>query len=222
MYLEISPSGGKYWRLKYRFLGKEKRLALGVYPDVPLAAAREKREDARKKLAAGLDPGEAKKADKRAALLAATNSFEAVALGWMAELTPYVTAGSMAKTKARFEKDVFPWLGKRPVADIDAPEVLAVLKRIDSRGARFTAHKVRGEISRAFRYGIKEGYCKFDPARDLVSAIPPAQTTHFASITEPEKVGAMLRAFDGFSGTFPVLCALKLAPIVDVHAELTH
>lgn len=107
MYLEVSPSGGKYWRLKYRFLGKEKRLALGVYPDVPLAAAREKREDARKKLAAGVDPGEAKKADKRAALLAATNSFEMVALGWMDELKPYVTAGSMAKTKARFEKDVF-------------------------------------------------------------------------------------------------------------------
>ncbi|NKA75098.1 integrase [Ralstonia solanacearum] len=214
MYLEVVPSGGKYWRLKYRFAGKEKRLALGVYPDVSLAAAREKRDDARKKLAADIDPGEAKKADKRAVRLAATNSFEAVALGWMDELKPYVTAGSMAKTKARFEKDVFPWIGKRPVAEIDAPEVLTVLKRIDSRGARFTAHKVRGEISRAFRYGIKEGYCKFDPARDLVNAIPPAQTTHFASITEPAKVGAMLRAFDGFSGTFPVLCALKLAPML--------
>lgn len=107
-----------------------------------------------------------------------------------------------------------PLIGKRPVAEIDAPEVLTVLKRIDSRGARFTAHKIRGEISRAFRYGIKEGYCKLDPARDLVNAIPPAQTTHFASITEPAKVGAMLRAFDGFSGTFPVLCALKLAPML--------
>ena len=132
MYLEISPSGGEYWRLKYRFLGKEKRLALRVYPDVPLAAAREKREDARRKLAAGVDPGESKKADKRAARLAATNTFEAVALGWMDELKPYVTAGSMVKTKARFEKDVFPWIGKRPVAEIDAPEVLTVLKRIDS------------------------------------------------------------------------------------------
>lgn len=99
MYLEVSPTGGKYWRLKYRFLGKEKRLALGVYPDVSLAAAREKRDDARKKLAAGVDPSEAKKADKRAARLAATNSFEAVALGWMDELKPYVTTGLMAKTK---------------------------------------------------------------------------------------------------------------------------
>jgi integrase len=214
MYLEVAPSGGKYWRFKYRFSGKEKRLALGVYPDVSLAAARAKRDEARKRLAADIDPGEAKKAEKRAVRLAATNSFEAVARGWMDERKPYVTPGSWKKTEARFEKDVFPWLGKRPVAEIDAPEILTVLKRIDSRGARFSAHKVRSEISRVFRYGIKEGYCKADPARDLVEAIPPAQTTHFASITEPDKVGAMLRAFDGFSGTFPVLCALKLAPLL--------
>jgi len=214
MYLEVSPAGGKYWRFKYRFTGKEKRLALGVYPDVPLAAAREKRNDARKKLAAGIDPGEAKKAGKRAALLAATNSFEMVTLGWMGERKDYVTEGSWGKTKARFEKDVFPWIGRRPVAEIDAPEILAVLKRIDSRGARFTSHRVRSEISRVFRYAIKEGYCKTDPARDLVDAIPPAQTTHFASITDPAKVGEMLRAFEGFNGTFPVLCALKLAPML--------
>lgn len=214
MYLEVSPAGGKYWRLKYRFAQKEKRLALGVYPDVSLAVARERREDARKKLAAGVDPGEAKKADKRAALLAATNSFESVVRAWMNERKPYIAEGSWAKTLSRFEGDVFPWLGKRPISEIDAPEILLVLKRIDSRGARFTAHRVRGEIGRAFRYGIKEGYCKSDPARDLLDAIPPAQTTHFASITDPSKVGAMLRAFDGFSGTFPVLCALKLAPML--------
>lgn len=214
MYLEVSPAGGKYWRLKYRFAGKEKRLALGVYPDVPLAAARARRDEARRKLAAGIDPGEAKKAEKRAVRLAATNSFEMVALGWMAERKTYVEIGQYEKTLARFKKDVFPWIGKRSIAEIDAPEILAVLKRIDSRGARFTAHRVRSEVSRVFRYAIKEGYCKTDPARDLVDAIPPAQTTHFASITEPEKVGAMLRAFDGFSGTFPVLCALKLAPML--------
>lgn len=216
MYLEISPAGGKYWRLKYRFAGKEKRLALGIYPYVSLADARGRRYQARKALAAGFDPGAIKKAEKRAARIAATNSFEAVALGWMDERKPYITAGSWEKTKARFEKDVFPWLGKRPVVEIDAPEILAVLKRIDSRGARFTAHKVRSEISRVFRYGIKEGHCKGDPAGNLVQAIPPAQTTHFASITEPEKVGAMLRAFDSFAGTFPVLCALKLAPMLFV------
>ncbi|NIF54628.1 integrase arm-type DNA-binding domain-containing protein [Burkholderia sp. Ax-1724] len=214
MYLEVAPNGSKYWRLKYRFAGKEKRLALGIYPYVSLADARERRYEARKALAAGFDPGEVKKAEKPAARMAAANSFAVATQGWLDERKPYVTAGSWEKTKARFEKDVFPWLGKRPVSEIDAPEILSVLRRIDSRGARFTAHKVRSEISRVFRYGVKEGYCKDDPAGNLVKAIPPAQTIHFASITEPEKVGAMLRAFDGFAGTFPVLCALKLAPML--------
>lgn len=216
LYLEIAPSGGKWWRLKYRFGGKEKRYSLGVYPEVTLATARKKRDEAREKLAAGIDPGEAKKAEKRASLLAAANSFEVVARGWMDERRTTVEPAQHAKTLARMENDVFPWLGKRPIAEIDAPEILVVLKRVDGRGARFTAHRIRSEISRIFRYGIKEGHCKADPARDLVDAIPPAQTTHFASITEPEKVGEMLRAFDGFTGTFPVLCALKLAPMLFV------
>ncbi|ALX12450.1 integrase [Burkholderia cepacia JBK9] len=216
LYLEVAPSGGKWWRLKFRFGGKEKRISLGVYPDVSLAVARKKRDEAREKLAAGVDPGEAKKADKRAARLAAANSFEVVAHGWMDERKTVVQIGQYEKTLARFNTDVFPWLGKRPIAEIDAPEILTVLKRIDGRGVRFTAHRVRSEISRIFRYAIKEGYCKADPARDLVDAIPPAQTTHFASITEPAKVGEMLRAFDAFSGTFPVLCALKLAPMLFV------
>ncbi|WP_102811520.1 tyrosine-type recombinase/integrase [Burkholderia pseudomallei] len=216
LYLEIAPSGGKWWRLKYRFGGKEKRYSLGVYPEVTLATARKKRDEAREKLAAGIDLGEAKKAEKRASLLAAAHSFEVVARGWMDERKTTVEPAQHAKTLARMENDVFPWLGKRPIAEIDAPEILVVLKRVDGRGARFTAHRIRSEISRVFRYGIKEGHCKADPARDLVDAIPPAQTTHFASITEPEKVGEMLRAFDGFTGTFPVLCALKLAPMLFV------
>ncbi|KGU72139.1 phage integrase family protein [Burkholderia pseudomallei MSHR4304] len=127
-----------------------------------------------------------------------------------------VEPGQYTKTLARFEKDVFPWLGKRPILDVDAPEILAVLKRIDGRGARFTAHRVRSEISRVFRFGIKEGLCKADPAKDLIGAIPPATTTHFASITDPAKVAEMLRAFDAFTGTFPVCCALKLAPLLFV------
>ncbi|WP_233831765.1 tyrosine-type recombinase/integrase [Paraburkholderia sp. ZP32-5] len=216
LFLLVTPAGRRYWRLKYRIAGKEKLLALGVYPDVSLAAARKKRDEAREKLAAGVDPGEAKKADKRAVRIAAANSFEAVALAWMDERRPYVEQAQYDKTLARFQNDAFPWLGKRPISEIEAPEILDVLKRVDGRGARFTAHRLRGEISRVFRYGIKEGFCKSDPARDLVGAIPPAQTEHFASITEPAKVGEMLRAFDGFAGTFPVLCALKLAPMLFV------
>jgi len=216
LFLLITPAGQRYWRLKYRFAAKEKLLSLGVYPDVGLAAARKKREDAREKLAAGIDPGEAKKADKRAVRLAAVNSFESVALAWMDERKSTVEPAQHDKTLARFKSDAFPWLGHRPIKEIDAPEILAVLKRVDSRGARFTAHRLRSEISRVFRFAIKEGHCKADPARDLVGAIPPAQTTHFASITDPKKVGEMLRAFDAFSGTFPVKCALRLAPLLFV------
>ncbi|MDQ7975926.1 integrase arm-type DNA-binding domain-containing protein [Paraburkholderia sp. SARCC-3016] len=216
LFLLITPAGGKRWVLKYRYNGKEKSLALGMYPAVSIAEARKRRDVAREKLAAGIDPGEAKKADKRAARLAAANSFESVALAWMDERRPYVEQAQYDKTLARFNNDAFPWLGKRPVSEIEAPEILDVLKRVDGRGARFTAHRLRGEISRVFRYGIKEGFCKSDPARDLVGAIPPAQTTHFASITEPAKVGEMLRAFDAFNGTFPVQCALKLAPMLFV------
>uniref|UniRef100_UPI0005724FA8 tyrosine-type recombinase/integrase n=1 Tax=Burkholderia pseudomallei TaxID=28450 RepID=UPI0005724FA8 len=178
MFLLVQPNGAKYWRLSYRFLGKEKRYSLGVYPEVTLATARKKRDEAREKLAAGIDPGEAKKAEKRASLLAAAHSFEVVARGWMDERKTTVEPAQHDKTLARMENDVFPWLGKRPIAEIDAPEILVVLKRVDGRGARFTAHRIRSEISRVFRYGIKEGHCKADPARDLVDAIPPAQTTH--------------------------------------------
>lgn len=216
LFLLLTPAGQRYWRMKYRVAGKEKLLALGVYPDVSLAAARKKRDEARELLAAGGDPSAAKRSSKLAQRIASANSFEVVATGWMEERKTVVQASQYEKTLARFKADVFPWLGKRPISEIDAPEILTVLKRIDSRGARFTAHRVRSEISRVFRYAIKEGFCKADPARDLVDAIPPAQTTHFASITEPVKVGEMLRAFDGFQGTFPVQCALKLAPMLFV------
>ncbi|MGF6937859.1 integrase [Paraburkholderia sp. UCT70] len=216
MYLEIAPSGGKYWRLKYRFGGRERRLALGVYPDVSLAAARRKRSAAREQLAAGIDPSDVKKADKRAARLNANNSFEGVARDWLEERKSVVQIGQHEKTLARLQNDVFPWLGKRPITGVDAPEILVVLKRIDSRGARYSAHRVRSEISRVFRYAIKEGKAKSDPAKDLIGAIPPPIEKHFAALTEPAKVAEMLRAFDGFSGTFPVLCALKLAPMLFV------
>ncbi|MGO3741191.1 tyrosine-type recombinase/integrase [Kerstersia sp.] len=215
LYLLVNQTG-KYWRMDYRYGGKRKTLAIGVYPTVGLADARERCQDARKLLASGIDPSEQKKADKRASLLAASNSFESVALAWIAERQSQVSPSTHDHTLARMQNDVFPWLGKRPITEIDAPEILTILKRMDARGVRFSAHKTRSEISRVFRFGIKEGYCKSDPARDLVGAIPQAKQQHFASITDPAKVGEMLRAFEGFSGTFPVLCALRLAPMLFV------
>ncbi len=135
MYLQLDKSGGKYWRMNYRFAGKDKTLALGVYPDVPLAAARKKRDEARERLAAGSDPGEIKKADKRALRIAVMNSFEAIALAWMEERRSSVEPAQYEKTMARFRNDVFPWIGKRPIGEIDAPELLALLKTRRSRGS---------------------------------------------------------------------------------------
>lgn len=215
LYLLVKQSG-KYWRWDYRHLGKRKTLALGVYPEVSLAQARERHQNGRKQLAEGIDPNQQKKIEKRVAQLAASNSFEAVALAWLEERGETVAQEQIGRTLARLKKDAFPWLGKQPVTEIDAPEILSVLKRVDARGARYTAHRLRSEISRIFRYGIKEGYCKTDPARDLLGAIPQPKEQHFAAITEPAKVGEMLRAFEGFSGTFPVQCALKLAPMLFV------
>ena len=216
LYLEVMPTGARYWRLKYRIGGKEKRLAFGVYPEVRPAEARDKAREARALIRAGTDPGEAKKAAKRESVIASANTFEMVALEWTDGLKSQVGLPQYERTLARMQNDVFPWLGRRPITEIDAPEILLVLRRIDSRGARYSAHKVRSEISRVFRYAIATGRAKGDPAKDLIGAIPPATEKHFASITEPTKVAEMLRAFDGFAGTFPVQCALKLAPLLFV------
>ena len=214
LYLMVSESGAKYWRLKYRIAGKEKLLALGVYPEVGPAEARAKAHKARELIRDGGDPGEQRQATKRAKQQASANTFENVTREWLEGRKSRVEEAQHLKTLARMENDVFPWLGKRPIAEIDAPEILAVLQRIDGRGARYSAHRVRSEVSRVFRFAVATGRAKGDPARDLLGAIPPPVEKHFAAITEPAKVAEMLRAFDAFSGTYPVLCALRLAPLL--------
>lgn len=216
LYLMVTKAGAKYWRLKYRVAGKEKLLALGVYPEVGPAKARARAKTARELIGDGGDPSEQRKQAKRARKIAAGNTFEVVAREWLEGRKSRVAEAQHLKTLARLENDVFPWLGRRPISEIGAPEVLEVLKRIDGRGARYSAHRVRSEISRVFRYGIATDRLKSDPARDLVDAIPPPVETHFSSITDPVKVGEMLRAFDGFSGTFVVQCALRLSPLLFV------
>lgn len=216
LYLEISPAGGKLWRLKYRFGGKEKRLALGAYPEVSLKEARERRDEARKLLANGADPGEAKKAQKAAGVERATNCFEVICREWLESRKDSVEPAQHTKTLARMESDVFPWLGGRPITDITAPEVLAVLRRIDERGARYTAHRVRSEISRCFRFAVATGRAERDPCPDLQGAIPPVKTEHMPSLTTPKDAAELLRAIDAFRGTFVVKCALLLAPLLFV------
>ena len=216
LFLLVNPSGSKYWRLKFRVDGKEKLLSFGTYPEVRLREARERRDEAKKLMAAGVDPAENRKAQKAARVEEVSNSFEVLCREWLIQRSDTVEPAQTAKTLARMEKDVFPWLGRRPIADITAPEILSVLRRIDERGARYTAHRVRSEISRAFRYAIATGRAQRDPCPDLKGAIQPVKTEHMPAITNPKEAGELMRAIDGFRGTFVVKCALQLAPLLFV------
>ena len=216
LYLEIPPSGSKLWRLKYRFVGKEKRLALGIYPAVSLADARKGRDNARRLLAQGIDPGEYRKIEKAARFERAENSFEVVAREWFAKYSPTWAPSHAVKIAKRLENDVFPWMGARPIAEITAPELLKVLRRIEGRGALDTAHRAHQNCGQVFRYAVATGRSTRDPSADLRGALPPANHEHFASITEPAKVAELLRAIGGFKGTFIVQCALRLAPMLFV------
>ena len=216
LYLLLNTNGSKWWRLDYRFDGKRKTLSVGVYPEISLKDARERRDAARKLLADGVAPGAQRKAAKatRAALNA--NSFEIVCREWLENKRSNIEEAQYKKALARLEKDVFPWMGKHPIAEITAPEVLAVLRRIDARGARYTAHKVKSEISQCFRYAIATGRAERDPCPDLKGAIPAPKTENLPSITDPKSFAELLRAIDGFKGTFVVRCALLLAPLLFV------
>jgi len=216
MYLEISTGGGKWWRLKYRFGGKEKRLSLGVYPDVGLKDARDRRDEARKLLANGIDPSIERKVQKASTVERAANSFEAVAREWFARHSPGWATTHADKIMGRLEKDVFPWLGGRAIAEIKAPEVLTVLRRVEARGALDTAHRVHQNCGQVFRYAVATGRAERDISSDLRGALPAARHTHFASVTEPAEVASLLRALDAFQGTFVVQCALRLAPLLFV------
>lgn len=216
LYLEISPAGGKWWRLKYRFDGKEKRLSLGVYPDVSLKEARDRRDAARKLLADGVDPGANRKIQKAARVEQAANSFEVVAREWYAKHSPGWAASHASKIIRRLENDVFPWVGSKPISDITAPELLSTVRRIEGRGALDTAHRALQNCGQIFRYAVATGRTDRDPSGDLRGAVPPARPNHYASIVEPDGVGELLRAIEGFRGTLVVMSALKLAPLLFV------
>lgn len=216
LYLEVSPAGGKLWRLKYRFLRREKRLALGAYPAVSLVKARKGRDAAKELLEEGIDPGVYRKVQKATLVEQAANTFEVVAREWYARHQPTWAPTHACKIIKRLENDVLPWLGKRPIAQITAPEVLKVLHRIEGRNALDTAHRVHQNCSQIFRYAVATGRADRDPCTDLRGALPPAKRQHFASITEPKQVAELLRALDAFSGTLVVQSALKLAPLVFV------
>jgi len=214
LYLEVSPSGGKLWRWKYRFEGVEKKLSLGNYPDVSLKAVRERHGEARRQLAAGIEPGAARKAERLAK--AGSESFEAIAREWHGKFSPGWVESHGTRILKRLEADLFPWLGKRPIAEIKAPDLLAVLRRIESRGALETAHRAMQNAGQVFRYAVATGRAERDISGDLRGALPAPKEKHHASITDPKRIGGLLRAIDSYEGAFVTKCALRLAPLVFV------
>lgn len=216
LYLEIAPTCGKWWRLKYRFNGKEKRLSLGVYPEIGLKDARERCIDSRRLLVDGIDPSENRKAMKAARNHLLANNFEVIAREWFAKYSATWAVDHANRTIRRFERDIFPWLGERPIANITAPELLSVVRKIENRGALETAHRALGNCGQVFRYAIATGRAERDTSSDLRGALPPVKGKHFASIIEPEKVAELLRTIDGYKGSHIVFCALRLAPLVFV------
>lgn len=183
MYLEVMPNGSKYWRLKYRLLGKEKRLALGVFPLVTLAEAREKRDAARKLVISGTDPSAAKKQKKRLAVMNAANTFEAVAREWHGKKAERWAEKTSTKIMRYLENDIFPYIGSRPIADIDPPELLDALRKIEARGAYYNATRIKQYCGQIFRYGVATGKVKRDPSRDLDGALTTAKTKHYAALS---------------------------------------
>ncbi len=224
MYLLVTVSGGKLWRYDYRFNGKRKTAALGQYPSVSLADARQRRDETKKLLANGQDPSAIKRAQKQVGGDRTADSFEIIAREWFNSFKEQWTPGHAKNLIGRLEREVFPYLGHLPIEEIKAPDVLKVLKRIESRGILETAHRVKTIISQVLRFSIAHGYrADRDCTVDLKGAIPPATAKHFAALTDPKDVAGLMRAIDGFKGSFVVKCALQLAPLLFCRpGELRH
>lgn len=224
MFLEARPNGVGWWRLRYWSGGKEGMISLGVYPEVKLAEARKRRDSARQAIAEGVNPSDQRKA-VRAALAARTDAeqaglpppgtFENVARQWLSTVhEAKVSKGHAERTRIRLEQFIFPHLGKRPISEIEAPELLAVLRKIEARGTIETTHRAKDACGQVFRFGIASGECTRNPAADLRDALRPVQTRHFAAIVDPKQAGELLLAIDGYSGHPVTLAALKLSALL--------
>jgi integrase len=223
LYIQVQPSGGKWWRLKYRLGGKEKLLALGTFPEVPLKEARDLRDDAKRLIRSGIDPSAHKKYLKESVRANTEDSFEVVAREWFGKHSPNWSLDHANRTKSRLEKDLYPWLGHRPVSDVTASELLAVIRRIETRGALDTAHRALSNCGHIFRYAVATGRAERDPSSDLKGALPPVRSQNHAAIIDPREVGHLLRAIDGYDGEEVTKAALQLAPLVFVRpTELRH
>jgi integrase len=214
LYLLVQPNGGKWWRFDYMHQGRRKTLSFGTYPEVSLVAARARRAEAREKVAAGIDPSRERQEAREAAVQAMT--FGEVADEWLERQRHVLALATFEKATWVLKTLVGPWLGKRPIAEIEPPELLSVLRRIESRGKHETAHRTKQRCGQVFRYAIATGRAQRDPSADLRDALTPVRSKHRAAVTHPEQVGELLNAIDGFNGTFVVKSALQLAPLVFV------
>lgn len=215
LYLLVHPNGGRYWQMKYRHAGKERTLSFGTYPDVSLADARKRRDEARAMLAHDVDPGEVKRANRLRQRQEAASSFEAVAREWFDRHLAGKAPSHRDKVVRRLERDVFPYIGHRPIADIKAPEVLEVARRVERRGAVDTAHRVIQNIGEVCRYGIATGRAESDPTPALRGALPAVRHKHYPAPTDdPSAVGGILRMFDALTGQPQVIAAVRLLPLL--------
>lgn len=212
LYLLVTPAGSKLWRLKFRLNGKEKKLSFGAHPDVPLKEARRLRDEARSAKAAGIDPARAKQADKIAAKLGASNSFEAIAEEFIEKMAKEGMAEATLSKARWFLDHLRRPIGKLPIADIKPHEILVVLQRVEKAGKRETANRVRSFASRVFRYAVSTARAENDPAHVLRGALSTPIVKHHAAIIDPIQLGGLLRAIDGYSGEFATIIALKLTP----------
>lgn len=214
LYIEIAPSGGKWWRYKFRFEGKEKRLAIGTYPDVTLMAARKERDKARDLLKSGVDPTEARRREKARKSISTETAFEVVAREWHATKASGWAASHASTTLTRLENDVFPWIGARPMPELDAPELLVMLRRVEARGAIETTHRLREIVGQVFRFAIATGRASRNPAADLQGTLKTAPPGHHAAITDPKKLGELVTAMRGYRGSPVVRTALQFSALV--------
>jgi integrase len=222
LYLLVKKAG-KYFRFDYRFAGKRKTFAIGVYPDVTLAEARQQRDEARKLLREGVDPSQHKRDTKNMLQKIAANDFETIAREWFEKKRPAWAERHAYTVIRRLELNIFPWLGSRPIKLIAAPELLEVLRKIENRGAIETAHRIKQVCGQIFRYAVATGRAERDPSADLKGALTTAKSKSMAAITDPKKIGGLLRAIDGYDGHVVTICALRLAPLTFVRpGELRH
>lgn len=216
LYLELRPSGARLWRLKYRFAGKEQLMSIGSYPDVTSAQARVRRSEVKSLLDKGVDPAALRRQEKLTRGIEMATTFQSVATEWIERFSPNWAHSHTRMVKMRLENDVYPWLGRVPIADLKPQDLLPILVRVEKRGAQATAHRIRQCMSLVFRYAIATGRAERDPAGDLRGALRPAIARRYATTTDPSKIGALLRAIDSYEGSLVVRAALQLLPLLFV------